>query len=63
MLAKKPWIVPIPGATKLHRLEENLRAANVEFTPEDLRAIESVSSNIKVEGVRYPQWVEQTTGR
>ncbi|HVR25357.1 MAG TPA: aldo/keto reductase, partial [Candidatus Polarisedimenticolia bacterium] len=63
LLAKKPWIVPIPGTTKLHRLEENLGAANVELTPEDLRAIESASSNIKVEGARYPQWAEQTTGR
>src|SRR6202030_2437081 len=63
LLAKKPWIVPIPGTTKLHRLEENLGAANVELTPEDLRAVESASSNIKVEGARYPQWVEQTTGR
>jgi len=63
LLAKKPWIVPIPGTTKLHRLDENLGAANVELTPEDLRAIESASSSIKVEGARYPQWVEQTTGR
>src|SRR5712691_8255486 len=63
LLAKKPWIVPIPGTTKLHRLEENLGAANVDLTPEDLRAIESASSNVKVEGARYPQWAEQTTGR
>ena len=63
LLAKKPWIVPIPGTTKLHRLEENLGAANVNLTPEDLHAIESASSNIKVEGARYPQWAEQTTGR
>ena len=63
LLAKKPWIVPIPGTTKLHRLDENLGAANVELTPEDLRAIESASSNIRIEGARYPEWVEQTTGR
>jgi aryl-alcohol dehydrogenase-like predicted oxidoreductase len=63
LLAKKPWVVPIPGTTKLHRLEENLGAANVDLTPEDLRAIESPSSSIKVEGARHPQWVEQTTGR
>jgi aryl-alcohol dehydrogenase-like predicted oxidoreductase len=63
LLAKKPWIVPIPGTTKLHRLEENLGAANVDLTPEDLRDIESASSNIKVEGARYPQWAEQTAGR
>jgi aryl-alcohol dehydrogenase-like predicted oxidoreductase len=63
LVAKKPCIAPIPGTTKLRRLEENLEAANVELTPEDLRAIESASSNIKIEGARYPQWVEQTTGR
>ncbi len=64
LLAKKPWIVPIPGTTfSSHRLEENLGAANVDLTPEDLRAIESASSNIRIEGARYPKWVEQTTGR
>jgi aryl-alcohol dehydrogenase-like predicted oxidoreductase len=63
LLAKKPWIVPIPGTTKLHRLEENLRAADVKLAPEDLRALESASSNIKVEGARYPEFHEQLTGR
>src|SRR3954454_11267142 len=63
LLAKKPWIVPIPGTTKLHRLEENLRAVDVELTPEDVRAIESASASIKVEGARYPEWQEQITGR
>jgi aryl-alcohol dehydrogenase-like predicted oxidoreductase len=63
LLAKKPWIVPIPGTTKLHRLEENLGAANVELTLEDLRAIESASSTIKVEGDRYPQWLQPLSGR
>jgi aryl-alcohol dehydrogenase-like predicted oxidoreductase len=63
LLAKKPWIVPIPGTTKLHRLEENLGAANVELTTEDLRAIESASSNIKVEGARYAQWLVPMSGR
>jgi aryl-alcohol dehydrogenase-like predicted oxidoreductase len=63
LLAKKPWVVLIPGTTKLHRLEENLGAANVELTPEDLRAIESASSNIKVEGARYPQWLVPMSGR
>jgi aryl-alcohol dehydrogenase-like predicted oxidoreductase len=63
LLAKKPWIVPIPGTTKLHRLEENLGAANVELTPEDVRAIEGASSNIKVEGARYPQWLVPMSGR
>jgi aryl-alcohol dehydrogenase-like predicted oxidoreductase len=63
LLAQKPWIAPIPGTTKLHRLEENLGAADVELTPEDLRAIESASSNINVEGARYPERLEQMTGR
>src|SRR5271165_1652886 len=63
LLAKKPWIVPIPGTTKLHRLEENLGAADVGLTPEDLRAIESASSKIKFEGARYPEFHEQLTGR
>src|SRR5258705_8249516 len=63
LLAKKTWIVPIPGTTKPHRLEENLGAANVELTAEDLRAIESASSNIKVEGARYPQWLVPMSGR
>ena len=63
LLAKKPWIVPIPGTTQLHRLEENLGAANVELTPEDLHAIESASSNIRIEGARYPQWALPLSGR
>src|ERR1700723_2776160 len=63
LLAKKPWIVPIPGTTKLHRLEENLGAANVDLAPEDLRAIESASSNIRIEGARYPEWVLPLSGR
>jgi len=63
LLAKKPWIVPIPGTTKLHRLEENLGAANVELTPEDLLAIESASSNIRIEGARYPEGVLALSGR
>jgi aryl-alcohol dehydrogenase-like predicted oxidoreductase len=63
LLAKKPWIVPIPGTTKLHRLEENLGAADVELTPGDLRDIESASSNIRVEGARYPEWLQPLSGR
>lgn len=63
LLAKKPWIVPIPGTTKLPRLEENLGAVDVELTKEDLRAIESTSSNIKLEGARYSAFHEQLTGR
>ena len=63
LLAQKPWIVPIPGTTKLHRLDENLGAANVELTAEDLRDIESAVAKIKVEGARYPEQLEQLTGR
>jgi aryl-alcohol dehydrogenase-like predicted oxidoreductase len=63
LLAQKPWIVPIPGTTKPHRLEENLGAASVEFTPDDLREIDSASSKIKLEGARYPERLEQMTGR
>ena len=63
LLAKKPWIVPIPGTTKLHRLEENLGAMNVELTPDDVRAIESASSLIQVQGARYSESHEKLTGR
>ncbi len=63
LLAQKPWIVPIPGTTKLHRLEENLGAASVDLTPDDLRDINSASSQIKLEGARYPERLEQLTGR
>ncbi len=63
LLAQKPWIVPIPGTTKLHRLDENLGAANVQLTAEDLRDIESAAAKIKVEGARYPEQSEQLTGR
>jgi aryl-alcohol dehydrogenase-like predicted oxidoreductase len=63
LLAQKPWIVPIPGTTKLHRLEENLGALNVELTPEDLREIESAASKITIQGARYPEQHERLTGR
>ena len=63
LLAQKPWIVPIPGTTKLHRLEENINAVSVELTPEDLRDIDSAASGIKVQGARYPEKLEQMTGR
>ncbi|WP_348263459.1 aldo/keto reductase [Telmatobacter sp. DSM 110680] len=63
LLAKKPWIVPIPGTTKLARLEENLGAANIELTPEDVRSLEEASSKIKLEGARYPKFHEQLVGR
>ncbi len=63
LLAQKPWIVPIPGTTKLHRLEENIGAAAVELTPDDMREIESVVSKVAVHGDRYPERLEQLTGR
>ncbi|MGC2661348.1 MAG: aldo/keto reductase [Bryobacteraceae bacterium] len=63
LLAKKPWIVPIPGTTKLDRLEENLGALEIELTPEDLTAIESASSQIKLEGARYSAFHEKLVGR
>jgi aryl-alcohol dehydrogenase-like predicted oxidoreductase len=63
LLAQKPWIVPIPGTTKLHRLDENIGAVSVELTPADLRDIENAASKITVEGARYPEKLEQMTGR
>ena len=63
LLAQKPWIVPIPGTTKLKRLEENIGAAAIELTSHDLREIESAASKIKVQGARYPEKLEQMTGR
>jgi aryl-alcohol dehydrogenase-like predicted oxidoreductase len=63
LLAQKPWIVPIPGTTKLHRLEENIGAASVELTPDDLREIDSAASKITVHGDRYPEQLERLTGR
>ena len=62
VLAQKPWIVPIPGTTKLHRLQENVGAAAIEFSSEELKQIEEASSNIKIEGERYPEAMEKTTG-
>ncbi|HMD99864.1 MAG TPA: aldo/keto reductase, partial [Terriglobia bacterium] len=62
LLAQKPWIVPIPGTTKLHRLDENIGALSVELTTDDLGEIESASSKIKVEGARYPEKLERMTG-
>jgi aryl-alcohol dehydrogenase-like predicted oxidoreductase len=63
LLAQKPWIVPIPGTTKLHRLEENIRAADIELTADDLREINRLASKIAVQGDRYPENLEQMTGR
>lgn len=62
LLAQKPWIVPIPGTTKLHRLEENLGAAGAALTPEDLQQINEAASQIQVEGNRYPEALEKLTG-
>ena len=63
LLAQKPWMVPIPGTTKLHRLDENIGAGSVELTPDDLRDIDSAASRITVQGARYPEKLEQMTGR
>ncbi|MEP6742611.1 MAG: aldo/keto reductase [bacterium] len=63
LLAQKPWIVPIPGTTKLHRLEENIGAVDLELTSDDLREIDEAASKITVQGARYPEKLEQMTGR
>src|SRR5437762_7283294 len=63
LLAQKPWIVPIPGTTKLHRLEENIGAAAIELTSDDLREIDRATAQITVHGARYPEQLEQLTGR
>jgi aryl-alcohol dehydrogenase-like predicted oxidoreductase len=63
LLAKKPWIVPIPGTTKLHRLEENIGAVNVRLTPDDLRVLETAASKIPVQGARYPEELQKLVGR
>jgi len=63
LLAQKPWIVPIPGTTKLHRLDENIGAVSVELTSDNLRDIDTAASKITVQGARYPEKLEQMTGR
>ena len=63
LLAQKLWIVPIPGTTKLHRLEENIGATEIELTSDDLREIDSAAANITVQGARYPEKLERMTGR
>ena len=63
LLAQKPWIVPIPGTTKLSRLEENIGAMSIELTPDDLRHIDEAASNVPVQGDRYPEHLEKMTGR
>jgi aryl-alcohol dehydrogenase-like predicted oxidoreductase len=63
LLAQKPWIVPIPGTTKLHRLEENLAAAALELTPNDLREIETAASGLTAVGARYPEHLQRLVNR
>jgi aryl-alcohol dehydrogenase-like predicted oxidoreductase len=63
LLAQKPWIVPIPGTTKLHRLEENIGAVAIDLTADDLQQIGSAASKITVQGARYPEHLEKMTGR
>jgi aryl-alcohol dehydrogenase-like predicted oxidoreductase len=63
LLAQKPWIVPIPGTTKVHRLEENMAAAAIELTPADVGEIESVASQVNVQGARYPEHLQRLVGR
>jgi aryl-alcohol dehydrogenase-like predicted oxidoreductase len=63
LLAQKPWIVPIPGTTKLHRLDENLGAVKIELTGDDLQQIEEAASKITVQGARYPAHLQQRVGR
>jgi aryl-alcohol dehydrogenase-like predicted oxidoreductase len=62
LLAQKPWIVPIPGTTKLDRLQENIGAASVQLTPEDLRELESAASKTTVQGARYPEHLQKLVG-
>jgi len=63
VLAQKPWIVPIPGTTKIHRLRQNLGAASLQLTAEDLRELESAASKIRVQGARYPEHLQKLVGR
>jgi len=63
LLAQKPWIVPIPGTTKLHRLEENIGAVDVDLTPDDLREIDDATATISIQGARYPEALEKRTGK
>jgi aryl-alcohol dehydrogenase-like predicted oxidoreductase len=63
LLAQKPWIVPIPGTTKLHRLEENIGAVNLEMSPDELRELETAASRIAVQGARYPEELQKMVGR
>ncbi len=62
VLARKPWIVPIPGTTKLSRLEENLDAAQIELSSKELAEIDAAAAEIKIDGARYPEHIEKMTG-
>jgi aryl-alcohol dehydrogenase-like predicted oxidoreductase len=63
VLAQKPWIIPIPGTTKLHRLRENLEAVSLQLTPQDLRELEAAASKVRVQGARYPEHLQKLVGR
>jgi aryl-alcohol dehydrogenase-like predicted oxidoreductase len=63
LLAQKPWIAPIPGTTKLHRLEENIGAVNLQLSPDDLRELDTAASKIAVQGARYPEELQKLVGR
>ena len=63
LLAQKPWIVPIPGTTKLHRLQENIGAASIELSADDLKQIEAAASKIAVQGARYPEHLQKRVGK
>jgi aryl-alcohol dehydrogenase-like predicted oxidoreductase len=63
LLAQKPWIAPIPGTTKLHRLEENIAATHIELTADDLREIDRAAAQIAVQGARYPEHLQRLVGR
>jgi len=63
LLAQKPWIVPIPGTTKRHRLDENLGAVAIELTPDDLRQLEATAAKIPLQGARYPEELQKLVGR
>jgi aryl-alcohol dehydrogenase-like predicted oxidoreductase len=62
LLAQKPWIVPIPGTTKIERLKENADAASMELAPDELREIDNAASKIEIQGARYPEHLERMTG-
>jgi aryl-alcohol dehydrogenase-like predicted oxidoreductase len=63
LLAQKPWIVPIPGTTKLSRVDENIAASTLDLTAEDLRSIDTIVASVEVQGTRYPDALEQMTNR